>query len=241
MRTHLVCGILSSFFLILGLIASPAFAEQIQVQITGLNFKYDGTDIFDSVAKAGGNANIAEADPLTTIDFFKDDAWVGSLTASDNIFADLLIDNVKNIPINGGPVSTGDGFAGFGFDLLQNNGSQTTPLLSLNINQLSLYYSGAGVYITVGGLADSLVAQNLPFDLTLSAQDQISFVISSSKLTNVTTSGNYLSTFNASGTGDINGTLESNPVPEPTSTAALAGLAAAGLLTSFLRRRRAAA
>ncbi|MGD0519203.1 MAG: hypothetical protein ABSA26_16830 [Thermoguttaceae bacterium] len=232
---------MSSFFLILGLIASSAVAEQIQIEITGLNFKYDGTDIFDSVAKAGGNYNTAEADPLTTIDFYKDSTWVGSLTASDNIFADLLIDNVKNIPVSGGPVTTGDGIAGFGLDLLQNNGSQTNVLLSLNLNQLSLYYSGAGIYITVGGLADSLVDQELPFGLTLSTQDQISFVISSSKLTDVHKSGNYLSTFIASGTGDINGTLESNPIPEPTSTAALAGLTAAGLLISFLRKRRAAA
>jgi hypothetical protein len=210
MRTHLVCGILLIIFVSLNLGAMPAIADQIQIHVTGLNFNYDGSDIYDSTAKAGGNYNTAEADPLTTIDFFKNSAYVGSLTASDNIFADLLIDNVHNIPVSGGMVTTGDGVAGFGLDLLENNGSQTTPLVSLNVNQLTLSYSGYGVFVAVGGLADSLVAQNLPFGLTLSPQDQISLLVSSSNLTNVTSSGNYLSGFNAFGTSDINGT--ENPI-----------------------------
>jgi hypothetical protein len=227
-------------FLILGLIAAPAAAETIEIQITGLNFTYDGTDIYDSVAKAGRNENISEADALETIDFFKDGAWVGKLTASDGIYADLLINDVINIKANS-PITTGDGFSEFGLDLLQNTGSGTTALLSLNLDNLDLYYSKSGIYITVGGSATSLVAQNLPFGLKISADDEINFDISSSQLSNVTKSGVYITGFDAIGTGDINGTLESNPVPEPTSTAALAGLAAAGLLTSFLRRRRAAA
>jgi hypothetical protein len=220
----------------LSLGALPARADQIQIHVTGLNFKYDGSDIYDSAAKAGGNYNTAQADPLTTIDFFKNSVYVGSLTANDNIFADLLIDNVHNIPVSGGMVTTGDGIPGFGLDLLQNSGSQTTPLLSLNINQLTLSYSGGGIFVAVGGLADSLVAQNLPFGLTLSPQDQISLLLSSSNLTNVTSSGKYLSGFNAFGTSDINGT-ENSVVPEPTSLTALVGLAVIGLLTFISRRK----
>jgi hypothetical protein len=235
MRTHRICGILLIIFVSLSLGALPALADQIQIHVTGLNFSYDGSDIYDSVAKAGSNYSTAEADPLTTIDFFKNNAYVGSLTANDNIFADLLIDNVHNIPVSGGMVNTGDGAAGFGLDLLENNGSQTIPLLSLNVNQLTLSYSGYGVFVAVGGLADSLVVQNLPFGLTLSAQDQISLLVSSSNLTNVTNSGNYLSGFNAFGTSDING-MEKNNVPEPTTLTALVGLAAIGLL-KFMRRR----
>ena len=82
MKTHLVCGILLIVFVILCLGALPVFAEQIQIHVTGLNFKYDGTDIFDSTDKAGSNYNTAEADPLTTIDFFKNSIYVGSLTAN---------------------------------------------------------------------------------------------------------------------------------------------------------------
>jgi hypothetical protein len=108
--------------------------------------------------------------------------------------------------------------------------------LSLNVNQLTLSYSGAGIFVAVGGLADSLVVQNLPFGLVLSAQDQISLLVSSSDLTNVTSSGNYLSGFNAFGTSDINGT-ENSVVPEPTSLIALVGLAAIGFLTFFRRRK----
>jgi hypothetical protein len=75
MKTHRVCGILLIIIVSLGLGALPALADQIQIHVTGLNFRYDGSDIYDSVAKAGGNYNTAEADPLTTIDFFKNNAY----------------------------------------------------------------------------------------------------------------------------------------------------------------------
>ena len=238
MKTHLVREISLTVLLIFCLSALPVFAEPIQIHITGLNFTYDGTDIFDSTNIAGGSYNTAQADPLTTIDFYKNSVYMGSLTANDNIFADLLIDNVKNIPNSGGMITTGDGLAGFGLDLLQNNGSQTTPLLSLKINQLPLSYSGAGIFVAVGGLADSIVAQNLPFGLTLSTQDPISLLVSSSNLTNVTSNGNFLSGFNAFGTSDINGTSTSNNVPEPATITALISLATVGLLTLVIRRRR---
>jgi hypothetical protein len=221
------------FFVNLSLGVLPALADQIQIHVTGLNFSYDGSDIYDSTDKSGGSYNTAQADPLATIDFFKNGALMGSLTANDNIFADLLIDHVNNIPVNGGMLTTGDGSAGFGLDLLQKVGTQTTPLLSLNINQLTLSYSGAGIYVAIGGLADSLVAQNLPYGLSISGQDQISLVVVSSNLTNLTTSGNYLDGFNAFGTSDINGKV----VPEPVSIIAILGLAVIGLLRFIPRRR----
>jgi hypothetical protein len=233
MKTHL--GLLLLFSMFLCLIALPVYAEQIQIHITGLNFKYDGTDIFDSTDKIGGNYNTAQADPLTTIDFFKDGIYVNSLTANNNIFADLFIDNVQNISKNGGMVTTGDGIAGFGFDLLQNTGTATIPLLSLSVNQLSLSYSGFGIYVAAGGLADSVVAQNLPFGLNIDTQDQITLLISSSNLSNVVNSGNYLSKFDAFGTGDVNGTI--HEVPEPAAFTALIGLAASCFVSLFLRRR----
>jgi hypothetical protein len=233
MKTQLAFLTLSVFVLIVGLSVLPAFAEQIQIHVTGLNFKYDGTDIFDSTAKAGGNNNTAEADPVTTIDFFVDDSYVGSLTSSDKIFTDLLIDNVLNIPKTGGMITSGDGIAGFGLDLLQKTGAGTTALLSLNINQLTVSYSGMGIFIAAGGLADSVVAQNLPFGLAINTDDQVSLLVSSSYLTKVTNSGNYLSGFDAFGTADINGTL----VPEPNSLIALLGFAAVSLL-ALIRRRR---
>ena len=238
MRTRSNFKTLLVIFLSLSFGAAPVLAEQIQIHVTGLNFTYDGSDIYDGTAKAGGAYNTAQADPLATIDFFKDGAYVGSLTTNDGIFADLLIDDVHNIPANGGMVTTGNGVAGFGLDLLQTNGQQTTPLLALDINQLTLSYSGAGIFIAVGGLADSLVAQNLPFGLTLAPQAPISLVISSSSLSDLTTSGNYISGFNAFGTGDVNGT---QPVPEPASLTAAFGMAAIALLRLLRRRRRTAA
>jgi hypothetical protein len=230
MKKPFLCGIVILFVFCLS--ALPVFAEQIQIHVTGLNFKYDGTDIYDSVDKLGGNLNTAQADPVTTIDFFKNDILVGSLNS--NIFADLLIKNVQNIPKNGGMITTGDGTSGFGFDLLQASGNQTSSVLSLNVKQLTLSYSGYGIFIAVGGLADSIAAQNLPFGLELSAQDQVSLLFSSSNLTNVTSNGNYLSGFNAFGTSDVNGTQK---IPEPSSIIALLSLATTALI-SLVRRRR---
>jgi hypothetical protein len=225
MRKHLVFWGVCAFVFVVEPIFTSAYAEQIQIHLTGLNFKYDGMDVFDGAAKAGGNYNTAEADPLTTIDFFKNNVYMGTLTANDNIFADILIDDVQNIPLGGGILNTGDGIPGFGLDLLQHAGSQTTALLSLEIDQLRISYSGYGMFVAVGGLADGLVAQNLPFGLSIGAQDDISLVLSSSNLTNLAYSGNYLSAFDAFGTGDIN----SFPIPEPTAIAALIGLAVFGL------------
>ena len=51
MRTHLVCGMLLIIFVSLSLGALPALADQIQIHVTGLNFKYDGSDIYDSSPK----------------------------------------------------------------------------------------------------------------------------------------------------------------------------------------------
>jgi hypothetical protein len=235
MKTLFTRGILSSLFAVLCLIAAPAVAEQIQIELTGLNFKYDGSDIYDSAAKAGGSSITSQADVLSTIDFYKDGSWVGSLTS--NIYADLLIDYVKNIPTGGGVITTGDGTAGFGLDLLQSDGTTTKTLLSLSLNELRLSYSGYGIYIAVGGLAESLVSQDLPFGLEISSDDEISFVISSSKLSSLQKNTYYLESFDASGTGDVNGIL----VPEPTSIIALAGMAAMGLFASLFRRRKTAA
>jgi hypothetical protein len=235
MKTRLGLSLVFSMFLCL--IALPVFAEQIQIHITGLNFKYDGTDIFDSTAKAGGNYNTAQADPLFTIDFAKDGVFVGRLTAADNIFADLLIDNVQSIPKDGGMVTTGDSVAGFGLDLLQDTGDQTIPLLSLKINQLTLSYMGDGIYVSVGGLAQGVAAQNLPFDLKIDTHKQIKLVISSVDLSNVVNNGDYLSQFDALGVANITGTVDNN-VPEPAASTALIGLAASCFLTFILRRRR---
>ncbi len=237
MKTHFVRGFMLMVFLCaLGI--SPVFAEQIQIHVTGLDFQYDGIDIFDGMAKAGGNYNTAEADPITTIDFFKNSVYVGSLTGIDHIFADLLIKDVQNIPKNGGMINTGNIVPGFGFDLLQNNGVQTTPLLSLNINQLTVSYSGLGIYAAIGGLADGIAAQNLPFGLVLDTQDQVSLLVSSANLTNVTNTGNFLSGFNAFGTSDINGTLKENNIPEPSTFISLAGFAICSLMAVMIRRRR---
>ena len=215
----------------LGLSAMSASADTIQIQLTGFNFKYDGSNIYDSANILGGNVNYAEADPLATVDFSKNGLWIGRLTATDSVYGDLLIKEVKNLPVGGGIVPSNNNPAGFGIDLLQKTGSATDPLLRLNIKDLQVTYSGFKFFVASGGKADSVVFQDLPFGLQIDENDDVTLVVSSSNLTNVTDDATYLTGFDAFGTADINGVL----VPEPSSLMALAGMAAIGLL---IRRRR---
>jgi hypothetical protein len=235
MRTHVICMIFFAFALLIGPTASPLFADVIQIHITGLDFTYDGTDIYDSVSKDGGAGDASKADQLTSIVISKNGVLVGSLTASDNIYADVLFDSVLNIPVDGGMVDAGDGSAEFGLDLLQVNGSTTSTLLSLKTNSLKVSYSGYGIYAAVGGAADGLISGDLPFDLDINADDQVTFVLSSSYLTSLVSDSNYVKSFNASGTGDINIT-QSVPIPEPATMTALISLAIVGFFSCIRRR-----
>ena len=70
------------------LVVGTAQAEIIQIHVTGLNFNFGGGQIYDSTNVVGGNQNITQADPVETIDFFKDDVFVGRLDA--NIYAESI-------------------------------------------------------------------------------------------------------------------------------------------------------
>ena len=211
-------------------VIGTAQAEIIQIHVTGLNFTYGGGQIYDSTNAVGGNQNITQADPVETIDFFKDDVFVGRLDT--NVYADLLIDQVPPLPAGGGIVPTGSTGGSFGFDLLQ-GGSPTTQLLGLTFDSLDVLYSKSKV-VLVGGDVQQMTVQNLPFGLVLDSNTTLSIAISSSNLTNLTTSGNTVIGFQAFGTGDVNGT--GHLVPEPGT---LVLLISCGLgFWSFTRFRR---
>lgn len=212
------------------LAATVSQAAVLEIQISGLDLQYDGTSIFDAgVHNTVGAGDPAQSDVLSLLEFYVDGNLVGSQTS--DVFADLYIANVLNIPAGGGAVvSSGNGNA-FGIDLLTKN--QTPGWgLALNVDSMQFFYTGAEISITIAGLASSLSAQDLPFGLAFDANDPITIVLSSANLSNVTSEGGFLTGFNAAGTGNIAGTL----VPEPSSMA-LAGLGLAAMALAYRRRR----
>jgi hypothetical protein len=228
------------FALALALVLGSAFslsAASIEIQFTGLDLRYANGDldptleIFDATSPIGGTGVPGVSDPLTTVSFFNNGALVGTLNT--NVFADVFVDNVGNLPVAGGVINTGGNGNTFGFDILTSN-SVPGWGLALNINQFQIFYSGAGITIAGTGLATSVPAQALPFGLAIDPGQQISIVFSSTNLTNVTNAGGFLTGFGASGTGSIRGTL----VPEPSSIV-LGSLGGAALVWAARRRRAA--
>ena len=214
--------------------ASTASAGTLQIQFTGLGLVYDGTSIFDSTfsntVRAG---DPAQSDALSSMSFYVDDVLVGSVLTSD-IFADIYITGITNVPATGGVVnSTGNGGA-FGIDLLTSN-SLPGWGLALDIDTMQFFYTGSQIAINVAGLASSIDTQMLPFALEFDPTQPVTISITSASLTGVTTAGGFLTGFNANSAGVVNGIL----IPEPSTLVLLGiGIAVAAWSGRRVRRRR---
>jgi len=221
------------FALLLGAASPVARAATLEIQFTGLDLYYDGNNIFDNgVHNTVRSGNPAEADALTSIQFFLDNSLVH--TINSDVFADLYISNLGSMPAAGGVITSSGNGNTFGIDLLTSNSNPGWGL-ALNIDTMQMFYTGSQIAISVSGLATSIPVQLLPPGLAFDPNEPLTIVMSSANLSGVTTSGGFVDAMHAAGTGNVAGVL----VPEPGSMALLViGFLGATLLGWRHRNKR---
>ncbi len=242
--TGAVCAIVAVFSF-----PAVAAAATLEIQFDGFDFAYNssvsGGAVFDGVNStsdpSGGSGNPAQSDPLDTMNFKVDGSLVGTLNT--DIFADLLIPNIGSIPINGSVNINCSSSPGCGtFDLLTSN---TTPGWGLGLEAFDVTVQhiaalGSLNIALVGAGASAITTQALPFGLSFDEFETVTFSFISTNFsttdngTNPGLDGTHLTSFDASGNGNVTGTL----VPVPPAV----WLLGSGLvgLAGIARRRNAA-
>lgn len=213
-------------------LVSNASANMLQIIAAGLDLVYDGTDIYDAASINGGTGNPAEADPLDTMTFkiLETNTTLG--TRVNDIFADVKIGGVYNIPVGGGMVqNTG---MGFGFDFLT---KPSTPAWGLGLNltsPLEIVYDGTNLNVLGTGSTNAIMQQDLPYGVEIGTPVQISF---SGNIVTKTDNGQVLTSFTSSGSGEVTG--PATPVPEPATLLLLGmGLLSGGVAAARRRARK---
>jgi hypothetical protein len=219
--------------LLLGAAAPVAQAATLEIQFTGLDLFYDGNNVFDNgVHNTTRTGNPADADALTSMQFFLDNTLVHSINS--NVFADIYITNMGAMPSAGGLLTSSGNGNTFGIDLFTSNNNPGWGL-AMNIDTMQMFYTGSRIAISVSGLATSIPVQMLPLGLEFDPSEPLTIVMSSANLTGVTNSGGFVTAMHAAGTGNVAGVL----VPEPGSMALLAiGFLGATLLGWRHRNKR---
>jgi hypothetical protein len=210
------------------------------IQITGLNFAYDESQngsLFDAQSIAGGHGLTSEATQVTQIDFFLGGQKVGTLSYSDGLYCDFLVQGIYNIPKGGGVVQATSSGPGFGFDLLS---SSLGEFLALDLDAVTVTYTSSKIGNSVrfsfvaGGPSAEVVSQDLPFGLVIDPNEPISVLVSSSNVSNYTDVGNYVTAFSTTGG---TATVSGEQVPEPVCFVVLLGLGMIGLKVWAWRKR----
>lgn len=241
MRSHTIrrlapiMQVLGVSFALLASAATPVLAATIGIQFTGMDLLYDGSTIYDSGSTSGGLANPADADPLTSVDFFVDGSSVGSL--SSDVSLDVFIPDVTGISAaaNTVDVQTTPGNPGF-FDLLIGTSPLASEYLLLDLEAVTITYLDVQnvVQFTFGAAITDTFAANLPFGLDMEDPVTVSFSAQIVPGT-LTDNGTDVTGFEATGTGEIRG--PGTVIPEP-STGVLAAFGVLGTLVARGRGRR---
>ena len=207
--------------------AHPASAETLTLHFTGLDFAYDGNNIFDAGGIVGSSGDPADADALGTIDFFLGANNLAHSLDTD-IFADFLIPDVGQIPLANTILDVpATGVPHFGFDLLT---SDTTPGFGLNleIDAFTVVFLNGQLSVSATGNASVITEQDLG-EFAFDENQPVTIFFGSSQLA-LTHSGGNVDSFTASGAGHVSGTF----VPEP-STVAMLAMGILGLLGAIWR------
>jgi len=203
-----------------------AHAETIDIIFTGLDFKYENSEIFAGTPNTDHNTDPAKSDAVATVIFSTES---GDASDTSAVYADLFLEGISGIsePVGSDKSSNTNSF---GIDLFSTDSTPTDPWsLQLNVSDLRVIYNGLDGSVFVLGEA-SVHAVTLPL---IDTSKKIQVSIMSSTLSDVETPGGILTAFSASdGTGTISATL----IPEPST---LLGLFTGALaLAAYAWRRR---
>jgi hypothetical protein len=205
---------------LVALATSPATADMIELDFSGLNLTFASGQIYDSSNVAGGSGNYNEATLLGSVIYYRDSNYVGSSTETGtSVYADVLVNNVGPIPAN----DSVDSFGGSFVSLLTNSGT----LLALPIDSMNISYTKSLITenVMLSGVVSGAITQNLPYGLHISPGDEVDILLTGDSLQSKSFDGQgRLTGFTSSGLGQIY-TVPAD-VPEPSSLAALLSLAA---------------
>lgn len=222
MRNSITC-LTCLLVLVMALAAPCCWAETIEIEFTGLELEYDGTDIFDSDPTSGADPN-----PLTSVAITIDNVLAGPVLTND-LTIDIRIPAVSGLPMAGGSAVSA---AGGHWNLDLGAGG----FIELNLDTVEVNYidiSGIVQFVFAASVNAAVDSQSLPFGLIIGDTVNVSFSTQVSTFTADPGNPTLVGTFLSAGTGEIKGPL----VPEP-PTAAMGLIGLLGLATFSLRRRR---
>jgi len=180
-------------------------ASILEIQFTGLDIGYDGTDI----------TSLTSPDTLSAMSLFVDGIEVDVLTSDISI--DLMIPGVSGLSSVSGAVTTIDSAVGGTLMLAFGGGD----FLDLTLDPVLVTYvdvPAVGDFV-LGATIGTITGQSLPEALIMSDPVAVSFSTNVDSGSTTDDGAGTVTGFTASGTGEVEGEVEVDPhgIPEPQS------------------------